>query len=311
MDPLKRTLKLEKKEKEHEQHVKDILEKNKNLEETLKDEANMMKTFKKNLFFENFTRFEKKLVEEINSIKALHQNVKKDDITYADFKKTLSDLILSLGNIDEYRKEIKKHIDFLLKEERKIISELKKKFHDEDEEFFEKVDERTLRDEMGKPQNVNKYMQKMVDLGVVDADIHRQLEALNDAEENLDKLRKDAVTERDLAKYLLVEMRKVLGCNMREGFLIRKISRSISKHKLLDKGNFPEDNILETLKQDLESLMKLVTIEIALVERIPGDLIDLEKEELLDKKDLKFLKELNLISDIKPQQEHLMHENES
>ncbi|MFP4112071.1 MAG: hypothetical protein ACLFUO_03655 [Candidatus Woesearchaeota archaeon] len=303
-DPLDETVQLEKKEHTQEHEIEEESEKEYGDTIEIVKESKDIESLEKNLFFKNFTELEKKFVSEIKKIKEAKEDLMDDDVTVSEFRDIISNIVLSLDNIETFRKGIQKHIEVILKKDEEILRCIRKKIRDEDKEIREKDKERSLRDYMFKNENIDKYLlnlssQDRLDTGGIDSLHTKQIKALVKEKVDLTKMRQEAFRENDLAKLILTEFRQVLRCNTYEGFYIDQIAKVIHENDLLDVKKMPDYAILDDLFLKMDKLKDLVATEIHLLTTIPNQILELRKEELLDKEDFEFLKQVEDISDIK------------
>ncbi len=303
MDPVKKTLELERNAHKKEDEIEDKSEKE--YEDTLRvsKESLEMDSLKNNLYFKNFADLEKRFIAELKKIKDSEKAMKKPSLSFPEFRKLVSDFVLALGNLEEFREKIVIHIDALIRQDEEIISLIKKKMSLEGSEIKDKDQELSLRKYMFSSKNINKYLddilkRKVADTGEIETIRSEQLKALDIERVDLEKLRRDAIRENDTALAILTEIKQLKKINDIEGVLIENIARIISLNNFLERNDFPQSSVLEEFALSIDELRKLIATEIHLLSIIPGQVVLLKNDELLDSEDFQYLKDLTKISDI-------------
>ncbi|MFP4112070.1 MAG: hypothetical protein ACLFUO_03650 [Candidatus Woesearchaeota archaeon] len=303
MDPVKKTLDLERNAHKKEDEIEDKSEKE--YEDTLRvsKESLEMDSLKNNLYFKNFADLEKRFIAELKKIKDSEKAMKKPSLSFPEFRKLVSDFVLALGNLEEFREKIVIHIDALIRQDEEIISLIKKKMSLEGSEIKDKDQELSLRKYMFSSKNINKYLddilkRKVADTGEIETIRSEQLKALDIERVDLEKLRRDAIRENDTALAILTEIKQLKKINDIEGVLIENIARIISLNNFLERNDFPQSSVLEEFALSIDELRKLIATEIHLLSIIPGQVVLLKNDELLDSEDFQYLKDLTKISDI-------------
>ncbi|MFP4112069.1 MAG: hypothetical protein ACLFUO_03645 [Candidatus Woesearchaeota archaeon] len=301
-DPLEKSYELQKKAKEYQEYIRAESDKEylKTLEIARKSQD--VESVKNRLFFEHFCQLEKEFVGQVRLIQEAAREM-ANTLSIDEFKKIISQIVLALGDIEEFRQGIKQHIDVFLNENREIMECIDKKMKTEKLELKTKEEESALRNYMWSSKNINKYLkyltkENVLDTGDIETQRAKQIKSLNDQKNDLMKLQGDAEKEYSVVRLIMDEFKQIQKSNSYEGVLITELSNIIGVNKLLDITELPTPAIVEDLSRKLGELRKVVSTDVELLTIIPNQIIDLKKEELLDKEDLDFLYSLEQISDL-------------
>jgi predicted GIY-YIG superfamily endonuclease len=249
--------------------------------------------------FKKLESIEKNLVDEIKKVKDHMLGFSKENVSIEDFKTSIRNLVLSLEIVENHRVSIKGFVNNVVSREKELLDSTEKKLKEERAELDAKKIEDRIREHMyDKGPGYDKGAHK-VEMAEVEEIHEKQLVALDKEKEELNKMLSECSTERKQAKLVHLEMKNIIRCNEREEKDMNEIAQIITHHNLLEVLELPEPKILDQLKALLDDLVKTVAVEIHLMDSLPSQLVDLNKEEHLDQEMMSFVSELEKDSDIR------------
>lgn len=297
---LKKTKALEKKEQGNLEQLK--VQQDKALDETviLKDESKSSARYEHELDFEKIEKLEKKLAQEIRVLKDHVARLDKAaSMKVKDFKMLISDIILSLGNVDEHRKTMLALVNDMISRDGELLNFIRTKKFFAKRELHEKDIDEHIREHIYYAGTGYHKGTRRIEMAESEEKHVLQIEALKKQEEHLKSLVKETDLELKLTKIILFHLNNVRHCNKKEDKDIKRVAEIVSKKKILDCVRIPGVDVLQRIKNNIEELVKTCVTEIYVMDTIPGDFINLEEEELLDQGDIAHIQNLEEEADIR------------
>lgn len=189
------------------------------------------------------------------------------------------------------RKSLEKNISLLISEENQLVKEISNKIHEDKEILKEKEAEHSLRTSIWGPE-VSKYLkyERNAILGPMEDKHFKQIQALEEEVKLAENLLKTASSEDQMAKYVLIELKKILIIITREIATFKQLESIILS---IEKRISAEENFFEKEQNDIkihaEEIERLIISEVQILDKLPDQLINLQKQDMLDKNMLEHL----------------------
>ncbi len=228
--------------------------------------------------------------------------LKKEEYENPEFKNKMSIIIAKINGWIKNRTQLKDHLKHILSEETTIQQSVHHKLHDENILLRDKQIEAKLRQTMWGPE-IKEHLQYEPDgitIAPMENEHFKEINALEleikEAKENIGECN----LEENLTKLLTIELNKVYFLLLKEISLFKKCE-NLLKNTLFD-INIHRTKFEGIEKQSAEicdHIKELLLEEIAILERIPNQFIELKKNDLLDEEHLKEIEKLELTSNFK------------